>query len=234
MTSPESCANSTSESSALTGRLIYWTDRPTEVQQVVIAKACTSPPTGQCRLLVTRWAVSKGFDSLFSHRSPAPRTGDGAQRTAHHHVQIRDDEGGQGARTSVSHNPCLWQPKRAGKPARCVPITLTTSAAGPRPAAFQNRGAAAAHPSAQVRGEEPDKSSPRAWQTNYMGLSLLMQLVRQYGSAPAPRAIDYFSSNARAMVPKSHIRRYSAGVELVIYSIPAGRLGTSYFKYFAA
>lgn len=43
-----------------------------------------------------RWAV-RGVRFPFSHRSPAPRTRDGAQHTAHHHVQIRDDEGGYGA-----------------------------------------------------------------------------------------------------------------------------------------
>lgn len=66
--------------------------------QVVVAEACTSPAGGANAGLLAHEGQCKG-STPFSQGSPAKRTVDGARRTAHHHVQVRDDEGGQGAHT---------------------------------------------------------------------------------------------------------------------------------------
>jgi hypothetical protein len=70
------------------------------VQQVVAAEACTSPDRRAKPGLSWRAKGSAEGSTPSSHRSPALRTGDRAQLTAHHHVQIREDEGGHGAYTS--------------------------------------------------------------------------------------------------------------------------------------
>lgn len=48
------------------------------------------------RPLLARRGQAQGFDSPVHIARPAPRTGDGSQRTAHHRVQIHNGEGGKG------------------------------------------------------------------------------------------------------------------------------------------
>lgn len=60
-------------------------------------EACTNPQAGgQSGYLLARRGQAQGFDSPPHIACPAHRTGDGAQGTAHHHVQIHDGEGGTG------------------------------------------------------------------------------------------------------------------------------------------
>lgn len=70
-----------------------------------MAKACTSPDRRAKPGLSWRAAGSAEGSTPSARCSPALRTGDRAQCTAQHHVQIRDDEGGQGASTS----PPSWR-----------------------------------------------------------------------------------------------------------------------------
>jgi len=82
-----------------TGRSICWTEQP-EVEQVVVAEACTSPDRRVKSGLSWRAEGSAEGSTPSLQCSPASCTGDGARYTVHHHVQIRDDEGGHGASTS--------------------------------------------------------------------------------------------------------------------------------------
>jgi hypothetical protein len=67
------------------------------VEQVVAAEACTTRgPAGNPALLLERGG-QRGVRLPIAHCSPAPRTNDREQRTIHHYVQIRSDEGGFGA-----------------------------------------------------------------------------------------------------------------------------------------
>jgi hypothetical protein len=70
------------------------------VEQVVVAKACTSPDRRAKPGLFWRAEGSAEGSTPSVQSSPALCTGDRARCTAQNHVQIRDDEGGHGASTS--------------------------------------------------------------------------------------------------------------------------------------
>jgi hypothetical protein len=69
----------------------------TAVEQVAGTEARTDPLDRRAiGHLLAHGGQCEGFDSPFSHRSPAMRTGERAQRTTHNRVRIRHGEGGYG------------------------------------------------------------------------------------------------------------------------------------------
>ena len=62
------------------------------MEQVVVAEACTARGWREIRPSSGARRAARGVRLPGAQRSPARRTGDRAQYTAHHHVQIRDDD----------------------------------------------------------------------------------------------------------------------------------------------
>jgi hypothetical protein len=84
------------------------------VEQVVACGGVHNPgPAGKIRPPPGARRAARGSTPR-AQCSPAPRTGDRARHTAHHHVQIRDDEGGKGALhpAAASCEPTLPQRRR--------------------------------------------------------------------------------------------------------------------------
>jgi hypothetical protein len=96
-------------------------------------EACTNPRAGgQSGSLLARRGQARGFDSPTHIACPARNTGDRAQRTAHHQVQIHDGEGGIGETPRPFTNGTVNCSGR--RPAMQVASTLPGRRAGCRAA----------------------------------------------------------------------------------------------------